>query len=298
MKKILIFKGGPGEGGSTFSSKNLHDVLSASLYRFGFKVSFISARDLREGPTLAPNEVEILVLGGGRFTEVKRAIGERGIENIENYVYEGGKYLGVCMGSYAAFPDIEFEGKDIRRGNGLKFFNATARGSLSIASPYDATGNSATIINVHHMRNKIQFPALYWGGNGMDEQELLTIGAQPLSKITLPKGPEKVMSASIDVGINGGKAFACAYHLEAYQWTVIWNWLKGLPGESECYTRLYHEMMQHPDKAYMMASALLLDDINLVPEHSFAAQIYPEMRDQTSMRYESQPFHHGRLVIF
>ncbi|HPF78621.1 MAG TPA: BPL-N domain-containing protein [Alphaproteobacteria bacterium] len=271
--KILIFRGEVSEGASTFSANNLYRALNEALQNFGVDISFISAKEIKEGSRLSPDQVTMFVMGGGRFTQVRQALGEEGLRNIEDYTRNGGIYTGVCMGSYAAFPDIEFSGQIQAKGRGLRFFNATARGSLPVAMPYDGTANSAAFIEVQHLQRDLKFPALYWGGNGMCEQELLQIGATPLSKITLGTGEEKVVSAKINVGDKGGKAFITAYHPEAYRPKVIGDWLQGLAGNSDCYMRLNHEMRQHPANAYMMAMACLLDDIGLIPHHSFIKQI-------------------------
>ena len=290
--KIYVYKGKTGEGCSTFSADNLGRVLKLAL-QFKYEICFIDAEQVREGSLLSPEKAKMFVMGGGRFTEVKKALGEQGLKNIQNYTHAGGIYTGICMGSYAAFSDIDFQGFEKRTGVGLNFYNATARGSLSLASRYDGTGDSAAVIKVEHMERDITFPTLYWGGNGMDREELLEIGAKPLSKTYLPDGQEKVMSSEIDVGSNGGKAYACAYHPEGYSWDVIWNWLKGLSPDSDCYTRLYHELMQHPDKAYLMAIACLLDDIALVPDHSFVQQIYPDVQNGALLSQDSkQPVSH------
>ena len=280
VKKIRIFKGKPGEGAFSVSADNLKHVLTMALQDHKCEVKFISSDDIKNGALLSPEETDLFVIGGGRFTEVKQALGEDGVRNIQKYTYEGGIYTGICMGSYAAFADIDFYGADRRRGTGFGYFNLTARGSLPLAMPFDGTANSATIIEVQHMKRDLKFPTLYWGGNGMDEAELLQVGAEPLSKIHFANGQEKVMGAKIKVGDNGGQAFLCSYHPEGCSWRIVHNWLKGLDPTSACYTRLYYEMKQHPDKAYLMATACLLDDINLIPNHSFIRQVEDGIRHQ------------------
>lgn len=274
-----------GPGCSTFSARNLKHGLGMALNRFDFDIEFISAQEIIDGSKLSPDNATMLVMGGGRFTEVKAALGPEGLSNIQEYTKAGGLYTGICMGSYAAFDNIDFRGEQRKTSNGLGFFNTTARGSLPVTLPYDGTGNSATILEIQHMHRPTKFPALYWGGNGMDEADLLKIGAVPLSKLTLSSGEEKIMSARVDVGDQGGKAFLCGYHPEGHSRKIIWDWLVGLSPNSDCYERLRHELIQHPDKAYLMALACLLDDIQLVPEHSFVQQVhagwpYVELMDE------------------
>lgn len=274
--KVYVYKG---YGASTFSSQYLKRSLTIALQNFGYDVRFISPEEILDGSLLSPNETKMFVMGGGSFTDVKKALGEAGLTNIKNYIQDGGLYTGICMGSYAAFADIDFRGEQRKTSNGLGFFNATARGSLPLTLPYDGTGNSATIIEAQHTQHNTKFPALYWGGNGMDEQELIQIGAEPLSKTTLASGEEKVMSARINVGNNGGKAVLCGYHPEGYDRSTIWKWLAGFPANSDCYKRLEHELLAHPDKAYLMALACMLDDIEIVSGHSFVTQVNLGLRN-------------------
>lgn len=270
---IYVYKD-RGRGCSSFSADNLRFSLAMALGRFNFDVRYISPEEIIEGSLLRSQNTKMLAIGGGRFTEVKKALGERGLNNIKHYVEEGGLYTGICMGSYAAFTNIDFQGEQKRQGVGLGFFNTTARGSLPVITPYDGTGNSATIVEIQHLKHAAKFPSLYWGGNGMDMTDLEKIGATPLSTLKLGNGEEKVMSAQISVGDNGGKAFLCGYHPEGYNRKTIWQWLTGLSPNASCYRRLESELLAHPDKAYIMAMACLLDDIKLVPEHSFVQHVY------------------------
>lgn len=279
---IYIYKAHAGEGGSSFSAIYLSRILNQALQNHGYKIDFVTSEDIKSGEIFSSQDCKMFVMGGGRFSQVKEAIGTQGIENIKAYVQNGGTYLGVCMGAYAAFSKIDFRGEFARTSEGFSFFQGTSRGSLPLTLPYDATGNSATIIEVQHAKRAIKFPALYWGGNGMDKNELIAIGAEPLSHIKLANGAEKVMSASINVGNNGGKAYLCGYHPEGYSWRNIWEWLTGLSPDSACYTRLYYELMQHPDKAYLMSMACLLDDIGIVENHSFIRQVNKDMAEPSS----------------
>lgn len=282
---IVYVYNGPGIVQS--SVRNLKRSLSMALQQFDFDVQYIGAQDIIEGAKLSPDHAPMFVLGGGRFTEVKKALGDTGIKNIQRYTQQGGFYTGICMGSYAAFSEISFQGKERRAGQGLSFYNTVAYGSLPIAPPYDATAGSATIVEMQHLKNGEKFPALYWGGNGMDEHELLKMGATPLVKLSLHNGVEKIMSARIDVGTQGGKAFICGYHPEGSNHNAIWEWLSGREPAIDCYKRLKYELLAHPDKAYLMGLACMLDDIALIPSHSFVDQIYG--RDQVQRMPQGQP---------
>jgi len=263
-----------GEGCSTFSAQNLKFSLSMALQRFGGDVRFMNEHDIIDGSILSPESTKMIVMGGGRFTPTKAALGEKGLENIKQYVHDGGQYMGICMGSYAAFQNIDFWGQERSKSQAMGFFNITARGGrLPVTAPFDGTPNSAAIIEIQHLRHNEKFPTLYWGGNGMDEQELLDIGATPLAKLTLPDGVQKIMSAQTHVGDYGGKATLCAYHPEGYSRDVIWKWLQGLSPNDPCYKMLAPELLAHPDKAYLMGLACALDDAALIPDHSFVAQV-------------------------
>ncbi|WP_391204133.1 BPL-N domain-containing protein [Psychrobacillus sp. L4] len=94
VKRIAFFDG---LNCGTFCS----DPFYLFFQTFGLKVDRISDADIRNGIL---NEYELLIVPGGPDAgeSYYEGLGEKGYEEIREFVRKGGKYLGSCAGSY--FP--------------------------------------------------------------------------------------------------------------------------------------------------------------------------------------------------
>lgn len=278
MKKLIYIY--QGSGASQTSARYLQFSMQMALQHFGYDVSFISPRQLADKKNLQAPNLKMLIVGGGLFTEFKNNIGMTAFNNIKDFVWDGGTYCGICMGGYGAFTDIKFKGVEKRTGRGLEFFNTLTHGSLPIAPPFDGTPKSSCVVEVDHLKTSIKMPVFYWGGNGIDEKTLDNIGADPLTKIILPNKQEKIMSARINVGTNGGKAYFSSYHFEAHNRQMIWDWMSklGHKGHQKDMLRLSQEIIAHPNNAYLMGLCSALDDMKIEENHSFVNAIWPERK--------------------
>lgn len=275
--KIYIFQD---IGASRQSAQNMKFALSMALQDWDFEVSFVNAEDIRGGILSNIDKISLFVIGGGSFTEVKKRLGQKGMQAIQNYLQNGGGYCGVCMGAYAAFSEIKFQGKEYREGQGLAVFNALVRGHLNITPPFDGTVNSATIIDVNHIGLNIKSPALYWGGFDMPEDQPQALNATPLSNITLPDGTKRILSLKQDRGSLGNPIFLSSCHFEAFSRDMIWKWFKNLKGRPEDSGRLQKELTLYPANSYYMGLACALDNMELVKGYSFRQRIWPELQGQ------------------
>lgn len=276
MREICILNG---EGTSRFSANNLKFALTSALQNHGFTARFIRAVDIAH-PDNNPlnNPRNILVFGGGSFGAVKSILGQRGLARIQRFVESGGTYIGICMGSYAAARFIEFQGDGYTKATeGLGFFNDIVRGSLPITpSLFEGTSRSATIAEMTHAPSGISFPALYWGGNAFELEKNTDAPITPLAQMRTPCGDVKIMGLRVAVGTQGGQALLSGYHPEAFSHQSIWQWVSRFSGGKDDMRRIDIELKQHPNHAYKMGLACLLDDAALVPGHSFARQIWDE----------------------
>jgi glutamine amidotransferase-like uncharacterized protein len=76
-----------------------------------YEVEFYSAKDVREG---ALKKVDFLLQpGGGSGTQYK-TLGEKGVKEVCDFVRNGGKYYGICAGSFLASQNIK--GRSPRMG--------------------------------------------------------------------------------------------------------------------------------------------------------------------------------------
>lgn len=55
------------------------------------------------------DEAALYVIGGGYDLGLIKALGPEGTNKIQQYVHQGGSYLGICSGAYFASSYIEFD---------------------------------------------------------------------------------------------------------------------------------------------------------------------------------------------
>ncbi len=273
---IYIYKG---PGASPASALFLSNIFRAALYPHGFDVRFVYETELNT--PLAPwrRDADLIVFGGGAFTEVKRALAPHGMEAIHDYVMGGGRYLGICQGGYAGADRIEFSGADgHKRNTGLGFFNGIARGALPITPcRFSGRSDSATVAQFCHEPTGTVFPALYWGGPSFDG-----IGANDRSRdlVTLltDSGKRIVTGMEAHVGTQGGRAILTGYHPEAAEPALVMAWTSSFASGDADMARLRKETDIHEDWRFFLGMACLLDDLRLVPGHSFLRQIMEPRR--------------------
>lgn len=270
--------------GTSFTcTDNVKFAMSMALQDWSFNVRFITADDIQNGALSNVDKVSLFVMGGGRFTEARRTLGPRGMQAIQDYIESGGGYCGICMGAYAAFSNIEFEGKETRLGKGLSLFNSVVRGHLNITPSFDGSAESATIIDVHHIGYEINSPALYWGGFDLPDTQAKELNATPVTSIITPDGNQKVLSLKKDRGDQGRPIYLSATHFEAFTRKIIWDTLKNQARTRSSLRRIQEELTLYPANAYYMGLASALDNMALVKGHSFQKQIWPELSDHADI---------------
>lgn len=276
MNTIYVYRD---KGASGISAQNFKFSLSMALQNWDIDVQFISAEEIKQGHLLNVNRVSMLTICGGRFTETKEALGEKGITNIQNFVKDGGGYCGICMGAYGAFADIEFNGKVPLTGQGIGIFNTKASGHLPITPPYDGTAHTATIIQLQHHLHNVRFPSAYWGGFNVVKSDVKALGATPLSTYNMPDGTDRVMSFKVNRQSEGNPIVLNGHHFEASNRLMIWKWLTTQGSSKENNIRLKQEIEAHDPQSYLMGLACGLDDMQCVPHHSFVQALLNERQD-------------------
>jgi glutamine amidotransferase-like uncharacterized protein len=262
-----------GHGASQMDARILEFMFSMCLHPHGMPVKRLSENDLNNPCARWQEDGELLVFGGGEFTKVKEKLSPYGRQAIIDFA--GRKsYLGICKGGYAGAAHIRFFGQDgAKTSDGFGFFNGVAHGSLPIApSLYTGKSDSAHIAKFRHEKYGIEFPALYWGGPCFDMAENSLQKVEKL--VTLRSGgPDKEITMGIKVPVGDqGQAVLLGYHAEALPHHIR-EWVLQFSENKSDIARIRREMGTHKNWEYYIGFACLLDDLGIVPGHSFLRQI-------------------------
>ena len=271
-----------GHGASQTDAQIIEFMFSMFLHPHGMPVKRITEKDLNNPSAHWQRDGELLVFGGGEFTKVKETLSAYGRQAIIDFA--GRKsYLGICKGGYAGASQIRFCGEDGHKtSDGFGFFNGVARGSLPIAPRfYTGKSDSAQIAKFRHEKYGIEFPALYWGGPCFDAAEGSLQNVQKL--VTLQSGASDTpitMGIKVPVG-ETGKAVLLGYHAEALP-AHIRQWVLEFSENQDDIARINREMNGYQSWKFYIGFACALDDLGIVPDHSFLHQILnPRAQEDT-----------------
>lgn len=88
--RVAIYKGPAGSGGKVPDAlEGYSDIM----------VQRVSPEDIQNGIL---SDFDVLIQPGGSGSKQANALGEKGRKAIQNFVHEGGGYIGVCAGAYLA----------------------------------------------------------------------------------------------------------------------------------------------------------------------------------------------------
>lgn len=285
-----------GYGASIKNADILFQMFSMALFAFKIPVKRINESDLNDPNAAWKQDGEVLVFGGGEFTRVKEKLKPEGYQAIKDFAARKA-YLGICMGGYAGATHIDFLGQDVSKTSaGFGFFNHKARGSWPIAPVlYTGKSDSARIAVFHHEKHKRDFPALYWGGPSFEINEESNI--ETLITLKEPYSDKKLaMGIKVPVGENG-KAILLGYHSEAALPEMLREWVLKFTEDANDITRIEAEMAPFAKWQFLFGWAAMLDDLNLVPGHSFVDQIlHPHSYDPRTGRKVEKSLTHLDLV--
>ena len=82
--------------------KNLQRFLTPEN---GYRCEIITPEEIQEGRLKA---FDVLIMPGGSGSKQSEMLGEKGRENVKEFVKNGGGYLGICAGSYLASSDYSW----------------------------------------------------------------------------------------------------------------------------------------------------------------------------------------------
>ena len=133
----------------------------------------------------------ILCVPGGDMYQYSQDLTSEGIENIENFITNGGGYIGICGGAYFTGEKVIWQGNQLPMTS-LGIFPGTTKGPIDEIVPYPEYGMCRVNIvdSIHYITESEADTAwilYYWGPelipNNTDEVDILgryDIGDQPV----------------------------------------------------------------------------------------------------------------------
>jgi len=275
-----------GPDASPTNTNILYNVFTEALHPFGIKVKILSPGAINNPYNNWADEGTALVVGGGQFTQMRELLTDDGVQAIKNFAARK-TYLGICKGAYAGAAQLDFLGNNNERKSniGFGFFNGIAKGSLPITPNFFSGNNdSACVALLHHEKLNCDFPALYWGGPSFILPDNPGHEYEPIVTLKMP-GSDQKMTMGVRMNFDGGgKAILVGYHSEAIRdW--LHKWVMSFSGGADHDTRLKEEISRHTPGEFYFGFAALLDEMELVPGHSFVDQIMnPSAYDPRTFR--------------
>ncbi len=163
MKKILIYAD---KGAHPFCISSL--IWSLKQHQLNQKYRICLAhRDSFQDQAWQLNTA-LVIFPGGRDVPYHQALqGERN-QQIRDFVYQGGKFLGICAGGYYGSTSIEFEkgnALEIIANRELKFFPGVAQGpAYSLGKFRYQTEQGARLANLHLPSAPYSLSIAYYNG--------------------------------------------------------------------------------------------------------------------------------------
>ncbi len=156
----------------------------------------------------------VLVMGGGSCRYWDEQLQELGIEKINRYVREGGRYMGFCAGAYFASAESYFELSDriIEKSRPLAFFPGKAMGPLVDRDDYLSLKAARAAEVSYKIRGVLKAGALYYQGGCLFDIEKDSDAVEIMSTY---RGLEK--AAAVFCKVGEGCAFLDGTHSE-FKW--------------------------------------------------------------------------------
>lgn len=110
-------------------------------------------------------DADAILFPGGYAYNYQLAISLEAVDEIRDYVSNGGAYIGICAGAYFASKTVEWEGGSYPYELGL--FDGTATGSLDYVAPwpeYTMTSLTMNKENPINYNSPSSITTLYYGG--------------------------------------------------------------------------------------------------------------------------------------
>ncbi len=212
MKKILIYND---KGADTFSVNSLHAALCLERIDHQYSIAWADKKLIESKQWI--KDTHLLIFPGGRDIPYHEAL--KGLPNdyIREFVQNGGRYMGICAGSYYGCAAFEFEkGGDIEviAERELKFFPGIAIGPAFGNGKFcyrsQRGGQIATLVNCPTFSNSWTSAAYFNGGCYFAK-------AEDYADVSILARYQEVVdqpAAIIQCKVGKGKALLCGVHPE------------------------------------------------------------------------------------
>lgn len=146
----------------------------------------------------------LLVIPGGADRPYHKKLHGLGTVRIDNYVREGGSYLGICAGAYFACKSLRFDepnGEVLVASRGLGFFPGVAVGPAygNLFSYTSPVGVRAASLVLEHFGSS-RCSALFNGGPYFDQADSYPEITVEARYEDLPSQPAAIISRQIEKG--------------------------------------------------------------------------------------------------
>ncbi len=182
------------------------EAASICLERAGLHCLPLGAADLNDGSFR--HLVRAVYFPGGWAADYVRDIDADGARELQDFVENGGGYLGICAGSYYAARRIRWEG--VSYPYDLDLFPGVPRGPLQELAPWPHWTEARLELNPDHPITRGLVPersVLYYGGPALDPRP--DSGAVVLARFAKNDAP-----AVVALERGRGRVFLSAAHLE------------------------------------------------------------------------------------
>ncbi|EPZ36878.1 Biotin-protein ligase domain-containing protein [Rozella allomycis CSF55] len=216
-------------GVSTNSLK--HTLYSLKLYlNKKYDVHTVNAKQLCNEPW--QDNCACLVIPGGEDKFYQSKLHPVATEKIRNYIFQGGKYFGICAGGYFASGQIEFErdtSNSVIGERNLKFFKGKAIGCLNEGFEYKKESGMMQVLVSSPLGH--HFYAYYNGGCyfspwqdvDVDSFEIISeYQINLMSGIKSELNKFKTLPAAICCKYGMGRALLVGFHPE-YDPEIEWE---------------------------------------------------------------------------
>jgi biotin--protein ligase len=140
--------------------EQLEDILDPSISVLKVDSAYLKTESWED-------KTVVVVMGGGVCSTWDKQLGFEGIEKIGQYVFKGGRYMGLCAGAYFACAESRFElddQKPIEKTRPLAFFSGKAIGPLILTDDYLSMTAARAAEVSYKIRGFSQIGSLYYQG--------------------------------------------------------------------------------------------------------------------------------------
>jgi glutamine amidotransferase-like uncharacterized protein len=189
----------------------LDAVLKVLAHQPEFAVHEVKGEAIRQGQLA---RYDVLIVPGGSGSKEARGLGEKGREQVQEFVRKGGGYLGICAGAYLATCDYPWalnilnarvlDKEHWDRGNGKVEIALSQRGREVLGARQD-------MVSIHYAQGPILAPAHH---KGLPDYEVLARFHTQVAKNGAPRDVMPGATAVAAAEFGKGRVLCFSPHPE------------------------------------------------------------------------------------